>query len=317
MALSGESSETSKWLLNDTLASNGLDRISTSAPWRLLFWHEIPSWQKDNDYILSGYRQTSGSIWRSFASLSYLNNQTINAYSHLIGSGAFALLPFHFHQYIFKKQRNAQAADLVVVSIYCVGVATCFAFSATFHILWNHSCSCSRFCNKLDYLGILVLMWGAGLPTIYYGFPCNRSLRNIYWAMTTTTALGFTYLTLNPYFASPQFRHWRAGVYAGFGLSSMIFVVHGLYLYGWELQKSCMSLVFMGWMAASNLIGAVIYAARIPERWVPYRFDTFGASHQIFHFAIMIAAWIHFRGLVAAFQVIRAVPNVCSLELHS
>ncbi len=26
------------------------------SPSRLRFWHEIPPWQKDNEYILSGYR---------------------------------------------------------------------------------------------------------------------------------------------------------------------------------------------------------------------------------------------------------------------
>lgn len=53
----------------------------------------------------------------------------------------------------------------------------------SFHLLWNHSHDVSRFCNKLDYLGILILMWGAGIPTIYYGFICNHSLRIVYWTM--------------------------------------------------------------------------------------------------------------------------------------
>ncbi|KAL9534612.1 ADIPOR-like receptor [Sphaerulina musiva] len=292
-----------------------LSKGSPRNPWRLLFWHEIPSWQKDNEFILSGYRPTSHSIWKSILSLSYLNNQTINAYSHLVGSAIFLALPWYFYEKIYNDTTitpYGQLVDLVVVSTYCLGVAVCFAFSATFHILWNHSSECSRFCNKLDYLGILVLMWGAGIPTIYYGFLCNPTLRWTYWAMTTSTALGCTYLTLSPHFASPAFRHWRAGLYAGFGLSSIIFVGHGLLLYGWEVQRSRMSLLYMGWMATANLVGAAIYAARIPERWVPYRFDTFGASHQIFHVAVMLAAWIHFDGLATAFRLIRVVPDRCS-----
>ena len=46
---------------------------------------------------------------------------------------------------------------------------------------WNNSKEVAARCNKLDYLGILVLMWGAGIPTIYYGFYCNESLRWLYW----------------------------------------------------------------------------------------------------------------------------------------
>lgn len=76
-------------------------------------------------------------------------------------------------------------------------------------------------------------------------------------------ALCCTTITLTPRFVTSEFRHWRAGFYAGFGLSSIIFVVHGLLLHGWEVQKSRMSLVWMGWMATANLVGATIYAARV------------------------------------------------------
>ena len=70
-------------------------------------------------------------------------------------------------------------------------------------------------------------------------------------------------LTLGPHFDSSRFRHWRAVFYAAFGLSSVTFVIHGIVLYGWEMQKSRMSLVWMGWMAVVNLFGATIYAARV------------------------------------------------------
>lgn len=61
----------------------------------------------------------------------------------------------------------------------------------------------------------------------------------------------------------PKFRRWRACFYVAFGLSSIVFVVHGLLVYGWEVQKSRMSLVWMGWMAIANLAGVLIYAARV------------------------------------------------------
>ncbi|KAK8879486.1 Adiponectin receptor protein [Apiospora arundinis] len=265
----------------------------------------------DNEYIISGYRPTSGSTWLSLASLSYFHNQTINAYSHLIGALVFVSLPYYFYEYVYKHQRHVEAIDLIVVCTYCIGVAVCFLFSVTFHVNWNNSKELTALCNKLDYLGILVLMWGAGIPTIYYGFFCNQGLRWLYWALTSGTALSCGVFTLNPHFSSPRFRHWRACFYAGFGLSSLIFVIHGLLLHGWELQKSRMSLVWMGWMATSNLVGAAIYATRIPERWAPYRFDLCGASHQLFHIFIVAAAVIQFDGLVAAFRITRSNQSPC------
>ena len=77
------------------------------------------------------YRPTSGSIVTSMAGLFHLHNQTINIYSHLIGSVAFLVLPCHFHWSFYRTHSTAQVEDLAVMLIYCLGVAVCFAFSAT------------------------------------------------------------------------------------------------------------------------------------------------------------------------------------------
>jgi adiponectin receptor len=42
------------------------------------------------------------------------------------------------------------------------------------------------------------------------------------------------------------------------------------------------------------VIGALLYMARIPERLSPGTFDYFGASHQIFHVLILLAAASHY-----------------------
>ena len=52
-------------------------------------------------------------------------------------------------------------------------------------------------------------------------------------------------------------------MYAGFGLSSVVFIIHGLILHGWKVQNDRMSLIWMAWMGTSNLVGAAIYAARV------------------------------------------------------
>lgn len=56
-------------------------------------------------------------------------------------------------------------------------------------------------------------------------------------------------------------------MYASLGLSALVFVVHGLVLYGWEVQRQRMGLGWMGLMAGLNLTGAVVYATRV--RYVP------------------------------------------------
>ena len=58
-------------------------------------WTEIPSWQQDNEYILSGYRQPTGSFKRCFKSLGYIHNETVNIYSHIAGAALFLIAPIY------------------------------------------------------------------------------------------------------------------------------------------------------------------------------------------------------------------------------
>lgn len=68
---------------------------------------------------------------------------------------------------------------------------------------------------------------------------------------------------MHPKFRHPSIRPYRAAMYAGLGLSALIFTTHGIWKFGWETQMGRMSLDRMFLMATLNLIGAVIYAARV------------------------------------------------------
>ena len=49
-----------------------------------------------------------------------------------------------------------------------------------FHILSSHSPKVAAIGNQLDYLGVVLLMWGATIPTLYYGFIDDRKLQILY-----------------------------------------------------------------------------------------------------------------------------------------
>jgi adiponectin receptor len=43
----------------------------------------------------------------------------------------------------------------------------------------------------------------------------------------------------------------------------------------------------------------VVYVTRVPERWMPGRFDLAGHSHQLFHVLVIAGAYAHYlAGLV-------------------
>ncbi|SLM36823.1 Hly-III-related [Lasallia pustulata] len=154
-------------------------------------------------------------------------------------------------------------------------------------------------------------MWGSTIPTVYYGFYCDPRLQKLYWTMISALAIACAVITLNPRFRRPELRPYRAAMYTGLGLSAMIFIVHGIMKYGWSMQNQRMSLSWMGLMTAFNLVGAVTYAARVPERWHPRKYDNWGSSHQVLHISVILAAVAHMIGLFRAFDFLHTHGVIC------
>jgi adiponectin receptor len=42
----------------------------------------------------------------------------------------------------------------------------------------------------------------------------------------------------------------------------------------------------------------VLFALRVPERWKPGAFDLFFSSHQLFHICVVVAALVHYKGIL-------------------
>ena len=54
---------------------------------------------------------------------------------------------------------------------------------SSFHIISNHSPRVNVLGNQLDYLGVVILMWGSTIPSVYYGYYCDPTLQKLYWTM--------------------------------------------------------------------------------------------------------------------------------------
>ncbi|KAF2159211.1 hypothetical protein M409DRAFT_30350 [Zasmidium cellare ATCC 36951] len=277
----------------------------------LLFYHEIPSWQRDNEYLLSGYRPTSGSWLLSFKSVFAWHNESVNIHSHAIGSALFAYLPWHFYTNTYRTVDDTEPVDALLVSMYLLGVAVCFACSACCHIIWNLSAPAASFGNRLDFCGILLLMWGASLPSIHLAFDCDPVLKYWHWGLVSISACGCITFTLHPRFLGPSFRKYRALLYTCFGLSAITFVSHGILKYGFDIQRKRLAIEWMALMGLLNIVGAIVYASRLPERWFPYRFDFVGASHQIFHVLVLAAGLAHYKALACGLGEVRRNGSLC------
>jgi adiponectin receptor len=149
-----------------------------------LLWEEIDTWQQDNHYIISGYRPASSSYLTSLLSLLHLHNESVNIYTHLLGSLAFLLTSGILYHVLGSRYQTATREDVYAFSCFFLGAVACLSMSAMFHTISNHSHAVAKWGNQLDYAGIVLLIWGSFVPVLYYGFRReNAELMRWYWTM--------------------------------------------------------------------------------------------------------------------------------------
>ncbi|KAJ7240449.1 hemolysin-III related-domain-containing protein [Mycena rebaudengoi] len=264
-------------------------------------WIELPEWQKDNEYIVSGYRVVQNH-WRGcFVSVfAYLHNETINIHSHLWGAALFAYFLVTFDETYLKQYPGATWADSLVFMVFLSSAIFCMSASAFYHTSTCHSERVASRCHALDYSGIVVLTVGSFYPALYYGFFCSAQLQFLYIGLITSLGLGAAYIVLNPEYSKPTHRGARTGVFIALGLSAVAPISHCLLTQG---SHRVISELGFGWLVFSGALyiaGALLYANRIPERFSPGTFDYFFASHQIFHCCVVGAAGAHYVGVLIA-----------------
>lgn len=146
-------------------------------------WQNILPWQRDNKFILSHYRPASYSYFRSIISLSRLHNQSVNIYSHLVGTTFFIGYSCWFHRELATRYITASKTDIFVIDCFFLGAILCLGFSTTFHTLANHSAGIYQTWLLFDMIGILCLTIGSFFPGVYYGFYCEPEFIRRYWTM--------------------------------------------------------------------------------------------------------------------------------------
>lgn len=153
----------------------------------LLSFDEMPEWfrRESNQWILHGYRPISGSAHASFCSLSYMHNESVNIYSHLIPTVFFLLGEWYIQRYLASRYSGVTGADFIAFSIFMFTAVTCLSLSATYHTLMNHSQLVEHFCLRLDMLGVVIFILGDLVLGIYMVFWCEPLPRNIYWSMVS------------------------------------------------------------------------------------------------------------------------------------
>nr|GMC66282.1 heptahelical transmembrane protein 4-like [Ipomoea batatas]GMC67979.1 heptahelical transmembrane protein 4-like [Ipomoea batatas] len=178
------------------------------------------------------------------------------------------------------------------------GAMFCLLASSTCHLLSCHSERLSYIMLRLDYAGIAALISTSFYPPVYYSFMCYPFFCNLYLGFITLLGIGTILVSLLPVFQNPEYRTFRAALFFTMGVSGVAPILHKLVLY-WNQPEALHTTGYELLMGVFYGIGALVYAMRIPERWMPGKFDIAGHSHQLFHVLVVAGAYTHYRaGLV-------------------
>ena len=139
----------------------------------------------------------------------------------------------------------------------------------SFHTFMSHSERLYLVGMKLDFQGILLLMWSSTVPLAYYGFRCgfSPSVRATYLAATTLLAAACSVATLLPRFSGPDLGPTRAALFASFGTASFVApIAHGVLAHGFREHAARVGLSWILITAGFNGLGMVIYTLKVSER---------------------------------------------------
>jgi adiponectin receptor len=258
-----------------------------------LDWKDLPKWQKDNEYIRSGYRRPSYSTYGSMREITKLHNETVNIWSHLL-----AAILFSIYLIQFLSESDGLSMDILIVVISFLGIITCFTLSTIYHLFSNHSRTVTNWTQRLDHLGVVIVIWTSAISFTYFGLYCHHQLRGLYMGFITAAALISTIYVFRPGFRDPNSRLIRTFTYFTLGFSAFLPAIHlltqadELALYQHTILISFKNLAML------NSVGGLFYAIRIPERFHREIFDIYCASHQIMHVMVACGALVYQTGLL-------------------
>ena len=251
-----------------------------------------------NPYIRRHYR--AGATPReALLSLFALHNETANAWLHL--AGLLLMLGAACAAAVTPPPLPA-AVSLAPAFVYFFAAGACFAGSTSFHVFVCAGEELLPLLLSLDYAGIGLLISGACVAPIYYGFFCMPGFARGYLAAIAAACALATALTLQPRFRSEAFLLPRVGAFVVLALVCAVPLVHFALLPEARADPELRIVVQQTFlMMGLNALGTAIYATKLPERLVwpgSGAFDLLGSSHQIFHACILASATVHWLNVL-------------------
>jgi adiponectin receptor len=300
---------------------------SAGSPFSLLTFSDVASSASphlaDSEFIVGHYRVAPG-FRAALHSLFRVHNETANIFTHAAG---FVLCAWLLRGVVLApadvglapaQPRACAGAPVWPLAVFLVGALVCLGASVAFHTFAPVSAKAFVALAKADYAGISALIFTSMVPPLVYSFWDDAHSLRVYLALAAATnGVAAAAGTLDR-FRSSEWRAARAAAFVACGLVGGAPLLHAL----WRshqpdtppdehnaARRAVWGTLVMG---TQYLLGALLYAARIPERYWPGWFDLFG-SHAIFHVLVVTAVSFARAPAIARPSVLPITPKLCSI----
>ena len=247
---------------------------------------------------LSQQRRPSSSYFGSVKSICSLHTETINVWSHIIGTVLFSADAVRFTAIC----TGPLARDEMVILIYLATTAFCFLCSVLYHVFSNHDQA--HFWQRIDHLGIVAVIWASAISVTFFSFICESDIQGAYMGILSLFAI---ISLLSHWHASSRSVGicWdRVATHVAFGGSAALPALHFSYRSHQHASEPEFRLVRSFWsLVVFNSTGGLIYATDLIQRVVRARVNTQNASHQVMHVVVVFGAWTYRQGLFSLYQL--------------
>lgn len=264
----------------------------------LIRYEDLPKPWRINPHILKGYRFCENKV-DCLSSMFSFTNEFVNIWSHAIGLLCILAIAFYFFPNSVNYLRTTNL-DIAFVTLFFVAACKCLICSCMWHTMNSiaDQTLMERFAC-VDYTGISLLIAASIMTTEHIAFYCHPTSR---WTYVTATAILGIIGVMVPWhpFFNDNSRPWlRVAFFITLGGTGMIPVVQLNLMYGTAWVYYFYTPIFKSLVV--YVVGAIIYAAKVPERYVPGLFDYCGGSHNLWHCAVLMGIIFHYHAMTEMF----------------
>jgi adiponectin receptor len=257
----------------------------------LIHYEDLPIPWRVNPHIVKGYRFKESKI-ECVHSMFGISNELVNIWSHAIGLMIVLAIAFYFYPTSVNFS-NSTKTDVFIAAVFFFAACKCLVCSTMWHTMNSvaDQTLMERFAC-VDYTGISLLIAASIMTTEYTAFYCEPLSRWVYMTATATLGIGGVILPWHPTFNRSDMAWARVAFYVTLGATGFAPVLQLNLTRGgvwaWEFYAPIAKSITV------YLVGAIVYASQVPERWFPGAFDYIGGSHNLWHIAVLGGILFHY-----------------------